>query len=84
MNFLLWIVLGALAGWIASIIMKTDAQQGAFMNIILGVIGAFVGGLIMNFLGQPGVTGFDPYSIVVAIFGAVVVIGLGKMLRGAA
>ena len=54
------------------------------MSIGLGIIGAFVGGLIMNMLGQPGVSGFDVYSIIVAVFGAVVVIGLGKMLRRAA
>ena len=80
MNILMWIVLGALAGWIGSKIMGTDAQQGAVMNIILGIVGAFVGGLAMNLFGAPGVDGFNLYSILVAIVGASVVIYLGKLL----
>jgi uncharacterized membrane protein YeaQ/YmgE (transglycosylase-associated protein family) len=78
MSFLLWIVLGALAGWIASIVMRTDEQQGWLMNIVMGIVGAFVGGLVMNLLGQPGVTGFDLYSILVAIGGAVLLIWLSR------
>ncbi len=78
MDILLWIVLGAAAGWVASMIMKTDAQQGAVMNIVLGIIGAFVGGLVMNLFGATGVSGFNLYSFLVALLGAVIVIGLGK------
>lgn len=78
MDFLLWIVLGAAAGWVASIIMKTDAQQGWLMNIILGIIGAFVGGFLVSMFGGPGVTGFNLTSFLVALLGAVVVIGIGK------
>lgn len=78
MNILLWIIVGGLAGWLASIIMRTDAQQGWMMNIILGIVGAVVGGLVMNLFGAPGVSGFDLYSIIVAVLGAAVVIGLGK------
>lgn len=80
MGFVLWIVLGALAGWIASMIMRTDAEQGWVMNVVLGVVGAIVGGLLMNLFGAPSVTGFNLYSILVATVGAVVVIWLGKML----
>jgi uncharacterized membrane protein YeaQ/YmgE (transglycosylase-associated protein family) len=80
MNFLIWIVLGALSGWIASMIMKTNAQQGLFMDIILGIIGAVVGGFLMNMFGAPGVTGFDLYSILVSIFGAVVLLFIGRAL----
>lgn len=79
MNIIIWIIFGALAGWIASIVMKTDAEQGALMNIVLGIIGAFLGGFIMNTFGASGVTGFNFYSLFVAVIGAVVVIGLGKM-----
>lgn len=79
MNIIIWIIFGALAGWIASIVMKTDAEQGALMNIVLGIIGAFLGGFIMNTFGASGVTGFNFYSLFVAVIGAIVVIGLGKM-----
>lgn len=81
MNILLWIVLGALAGWIASMVMGTDAQQGAVLNIVLGIVGAFIGGLLMSFFGASGVSGFNLYSLLVATLGAIVVIGIGKALR---
>lgn len=80
MNIIIWIIFGAIAGWIASMVMKTDAQQGLLMDIILGIIGAVVGGFLMNMLGQPGVTGFNLYSFLVAIVGAIIVIGAGRML----
>jgi len=83
MGIILWIVFGALAGWIASIIMKTDAEQGAFMNIMVGIVGALVGGFLMNSLGQTGVTGFNVYSLLVAVIGAIVLLGIVKMARRA-
>ncbi len=78
MDILLMIVLGALAGWVASMIMHTDAEQGEFMNIILGIIGAAVGGFVMNLFGASGVTGFNLYSVVVAVLGAVIVIAIAR------
>jgi uncharacterized membrane protein YeaQ/YmgE (transglycosylase-associated protein family) len=82
MNFLLWIILGGLAGWVASMIMKTNAQQGMFMDIIVGIIGAVLGGWLMtNVLGQEGVTGFNIYSFLVALLGAVVLIAIVKAVR---
>jgi len=81
MNIILWIIFGALAGWIASIIMGTDKRQGALMNIIVGIIGAFIGGFLMSLLGFPGVTGFDIYSLLVAILGAVVLVWLVGTFR---
>ncbi len=80
MDLILWIVFGAVAGWIGSLIMGTDARQGWLMNIILGIIGAIVGGLIMNLLGAPGVSGFNIYSILVAILGAVILIWAGRLV----
>lgn len=80
MDILMWIIMGALAGWIGSKIMGTDAQQGALMNIVLGIIGAAVGGLLFNMFGAPGVSGFNLYSILVAIVGASIVIYLGKLV----
>jgi len=72
--------MGAVAGWIASMIMKTNASQGPILDIVMGIVGALVGGFIMNFFGQPGVTGFNIYSLVVAVIGACVVIFLGRLL----
>ncbi len=81
MDIILWIILGAIAGWLASVIMKTDASQGAVADIILGIVGGVVGGFIMSLVGQSGVTGFNIYSLGVAVIGAVVIIYLGRMLR---
>lgn len=82
MGIILWIVFGALVGWIASLIMKTDAQQGTIMNIIVGIIGALLGSWIFGSLGQTGTTGFNLYSFMVAIIGAVVLIAIVKAIRG--
>lgn len=82
MNIILWIIFGAISGWVASMLMKNDANQGTLTDIVLGVIGAVIGGFIMEMFGQPGVTGFNLYSFIVAIIGASVVIGVGRALRG--
>ena len=79
MNIILWVILGAIAGWIADVIMKSD--HGVIEDVILGVVGAFVGGFILNFLGQSGVTGFNIYSLIVAVIGAVVLIFLGRLIH---
>lgn len=82
MSLLIYILFGAIAGWIASMIMGTNGQQGWIMNIVLGIAGAFVGGLIMNMLGFSGVTDFNLYSLLVAIGGAVILVWLGSMFLG--
>lgn len=79
MNILLWIILGAIAGWITDMIMASS--HGLIEDVILGIIGSFVGGYIMNFFGQPGVTGFNFYSLIVSVIGAVVLIFLGRLLH---
>jgi uncharacterized membrane protein YeaQ/YmgE (transglycosylase-associated protein family) len=81
MNILTWIVLGLLSGWIASIVMRTNSQQGPLKDIFLGIIGAFLGGFLMNLLGESGVTGFNIYSIFVSVLGAVVLIFLGRSFQ---
>jgi uncharacterized membrane protein YeaQ/YmgE (transglycosylase-associated protein family) len=77
MGLVLWIILGGIAGWLASVITKSD--RGAILDIVLGIVGAFVGGMILNFFGQSGVTGFNLYSIVVAVIGAVILIAIGRI-----
>lgn len=76
MGILLWILFGAIAGWLASVIMKTNTQQGTLADIIIGILGAVVGGFIMNFFGEAGVTGFNLYSLVVAVVGAIILLAL--------
>ena len=64
---------------LTSLVMGTSARQGRIKDIVLGIIGAVVGGFTMNFFGKPGVTGFNVYSMLVALLGAVVVIWIGRM-----
>lgn len=82
MGFLAWLIVGALAGWLASIVMKTNAQQGLLLDIIVGIVGAFIGGFLFNALGAPGVTGFNIWSVFVAFVGAVVLLGLLRLVTG--
>ncbi len=77
MGLIVWLVVGAIAGFLASLVMRSP--HGVIMDIILGIIGAFVGGLIMNLFGQSGPGGFDIYSILVATLGAIVVIAIHRM-----
>ncbi len=81
MGIILWIIFGALVGWVASLIMKTDSDQGAILNIIIGIVGAVLGGWLMSFLGEGGVSGFNLYSFVVALLGAIILIAIVKALR---
>ena len=73
MSFLAWIVLGLIAGFIASKIVNKSGS-GAVMDIVLGVVGAVVGGWLFNTIGHVGVTGLNLYSILVSVVGAVVVL----------
>ena len=81
MGIILWIIFGALAGWVASVVMKTDSSQGTVMDILMGIIGAVVGGFLMGLVGQSGVRGFNLYSLVIAVIGACVVIFIGRKLK---
>ena len=71
MSFIAWIVLGLIAGFIASKLVNKSGE-GMLLDIILGIVGAVVGGWLFNAFGMPGVTGFNVYSVVVAVIGAVV------------
>jgi uncharacterized membrane protein YeaQ/YmgE (transglycosylase-associated protein family) len=80
-NIILWIIFGALAGWIASLIMGTNRQQGCLMDIVVGVVGAFLGGLVFSLFGGQGVTGFNIYSLLVAVLGAVILLWIVGLVR---
>lgn len=81
LSILGWIVLGALAGWIASMIMGKDAEMGAIANIVVGIVGAFIGGFLVSALGGQGFTGFNFWSLIVAIIGAIVLLWIVNLFR---
>ena len=81
MGIIGWIVIGALAGWLASMITGNNEKMGAGLNILVGIIGGFVGGLVMNLLGGYGVTGFNIWSLLVATGGAVILLLIVNALR---
>ena len=74
MGIIAWVILGALSGWIASIIMDKNASMGAIANIITGIIGAFIGGVVFNFFGAQKVTGLNIHSALVSIVGACILL----------
>lgn len=82
MGWLAWLIVGAIAGWLASMVMKTNRQQGLLMDILVGIIGAFIGGFLFNQFGTSGVTGFNIWSIFVAFTGAVVLLALIRLFSG--
>lgn len=75
MSILAWLLLGLVAGFIGSKLVNKSGE-GLILDIVLGVVGAIVGGFIFNFFGHSGVTGLNPYSLLVAVIGAVVVLFL--------
>lgn len=81
MELIAFLVLGGIAGWIASLVMGTDASQGIFLNVVVGVVGAFIGGMLFNAFGNAGVTGFNIYSLVVSVLGAVVLLFVVRLFR---
>lgn len=83
MDIIIWIIVGALAGWIASMIMKTDESMGALANIIVGIIGAFLGGWLVSLFGYDVAKGqINIPSILTATLGAVVLLAIIKAFRG--
>jgi uncharacterized membrane protein YeaQ/YmgE (transglycosylase-associated protein family) len=80
-NIILWVLFGALSGWIASMIMGTNAQQGAAGNIVVGILGALIGGWIVGLFGV-SVSTFSLAGLLVAILGAVVLLFVVSLFRG--
>lgn len=79
MGLILWLVIGGVIGWLASIIMRTDAQQGILMNIVVGIVGAFIGGLI--FSGGTINQVISLNSVLVSLLGAVILLALVNLVR---
>jgi uncharacterized membrane protein YeaQ/YmgE (transglycosylase-associated protein family) len=83
-NLILWVILGGVAGWIASMLMKRDGQMGALANIVVGIVGAVLGGFLFNLVGLTGDTGFNLWTLLVAIVGAVVLLFFVGLIQRAA
>lgn len=81
MGFFGWIILGALAGWIASIIMNKNRSMGAIANIVTGIIGAFIGGIVFNLFGGQEVTGLNLYSLMVSVVGACILLWIAGKIK---
>ncbi len=81
MGIILWIVFGALVGWVASMVMGTNAKQGLFLNTVVGIVGAVVGGWLMSIIGGSGIGGFNLYSFLVALAGACAFIAVLRLVR---
>lgn len=81
-NLIAWIIVGAIAGWLASIVMKTNAQQGLLMDIIVGIVGGFVGGFVLNLVGvNADFNTFSIGNVLVAFLGAVILLAALRYLR---
>jgi len=83
-NLASWVIFGAVAGWVASLIMGTNSRQGCLMDIVVGIVGALIGGVVMGFLSGGAFTveaGFHPLSFIVAVAGAVVLLFIMKLVR---
>jgi uncharacterized membrane protein YeaQ/YmgE (transglycosylase-associated protein family) len=84
MNFILWLLLGGILGWLASIIMHTDAQQGIFLNIVVGILGAMVAGFLLTPLVGIGTINQDSFSLpalFVSLLGAIILLAIVNLLR---
>ena len=80
MNILLWLALGALAGWLAGLMMGGE-RRGILGNVIVGILGSVVGGFVASLLGLGGVDGFNLYSMLIAVAGACLLLWIFGMVR---
>jgi uncharacterized membrane protein YeaQ/YmgE (transglycosylase-associated protein family) len=81
MGVLAWILFGAIAGWLANILAGRSGRSGCFTNIAVGIVGAFIGGAIFRVLGGVGVTGFNLWSLIVAVIGAIILLAILEAIR---
>jgi uncharacterized membrane protein YeaQ/YmgE (transglycosylase-associated protein family) len=84
MNLIVWLVVGGLLGWVASMIMRTDAQQGVLLNVIVGIVGALLGGwFISPLVGVPTINqgAFSAGALLVSLVGAVILLAIVNLVR---
>jgi uncharacterized membrane protein YeaQ/YmgE (transglycosylase-associated protein family) len=79
MNFIIWLIVGGVIGWLASMVMRTDAQQGILLNIVVGIVGAFVGGLLFG--GSINNQGLTLYTFLSSLAGAVILLAIVNLFR---
>jgi len=84
MNFIIWIIVGGILGWLASLVMRTDAQQGMLLNVVVGIVGALLGGWLLAPIFGTGTINQNDFSIsslLVSFLGAVVLLAIVNLLR---
>ena len=84
MNFIIWLIIGGLIGWVASMIMKTDGQQGIILNVVVGIVGAFLGGWLLAPMFGTGTINSNDFSVAamgVSLLGAVVLLAIVSLFR---
>jgi uncharacterized membrane protein YeaQ/YmgE (transglycosylase-associated protein family) len=83
MGIIIWLIVGGIVGWLASMIMKTDAQQGILLNVVVGIVGAFIGGwLIGPLVGAGSINdGFTIMSFIVSLVGAIILLAIVNLFR---
>ena len=83
LGFIIWLIVGGIIGWLASLIMKTDGQQGILLNVVVGIIGAFIGGWLIAPLigGSTGTAGFDIMGFIAALIGAIILLAIVNLFR---
>ncbi|QCU72760.1 GlsB/YeaQ/YmgE family stress response membrane protein [Luteimonas yindakuii] len=84
MGIIIWLIVGGIVGWLASMIMRTDGQQGIILNVVVGIIGAFIGGLLIGpMLGAPSINSgeISVMSFVVSLIGAIILLAIVNLFR---
>ena len=84
MNFIIWLVVGGIIGWLASMVMRTDAQQGVILNVVVGIIGAILGGWLISPLVGAGTVNSGDFSLpglIVSFLGAVILLAIVNLFR---
>ena len=84
MNFLFWLIMGGIIGWLASIVMKTDGQQGLFLNVVVGIVGAMLGGWLISpmvGMGTINQNNFSLGALLVSFVGAVILLAVVNLVR---